>query len=89
MDRRHAILGIGCVIAAGAALIGTTTDILAQGTNAKDSSSLLNANGGITAVGYVYQQAFLPTGKLDIDLKHTAIFITDPQNDFISEGGVA
>ena len=89
MDRRHAILGIGCVIAAGAALIGTNTDILAQGTNAKDSSSLLNANGGITADGYVYQQAFLPRGKLDIDLKHTAIFITDPQNDFISEGGAA
>ena len=77
MDRRHAILGIGCVIAAGAALIGTNTDILAQEANAKDPSSLLNANGGITADGYVYQQAFLPMGKLDIDLKHTARWCPD------------
>ncbi|MCP5245437.1 MAG: cysteine hydrolase [Burkholderiales bacterium] len=36
---------------------------------------------------YKYQQAFVPRQKLDIDLSRTAIFITDPQNDFISEGG--
>ena len=89
MDRRHAILGIGVVVAAGAASICTNTEILAQDMNAKNSSSLLNTKGGVTADGYVYQQAFLPKGKLDIDLKHTAVFITDPQNDFISEGGAA
>jgi nicotinamidase-related amidase len=37
--------------------------------------------------GYVYQQEFMPRQTLDIDLNETAIFITDPQNDFISEGG--
>lgn len=36
---------------------------------------------------YKYQQEFIPRQKLDIDLSRTAIFITDPQNDFISEGG--
>ena len=38
---------------------------------------------------YVYTQDFLPRETLDIDLETTAIFITDPQNDFISEGGAA
>ena len=38
---------------------------------------------------YVYKQDFLPTEKLDFDLETTAIFITDPQNDFLSEGGAA
>lgn len=42
---------------------------------------------GITAQGYVYQQDFMPKQTLEIDLEKTAIFITDPQNDFISEGG--
>lgn len=88
MDRRQALLGISGIVAAGAALIGMNT-VFAQDTNSKSSGSLLNTKGGITPDGYVYQQAFLPKQKLDIDLKHTAIFITDPQNDFISEGGAA
>ncbi len=56
-----------------------------------DSSSLLKSEEGkgITASGYVYQQDFMPQQRLEIDLASTAIFITDPQNDFISEGGGA
>ena len=38
-------------------------------------------------IGYVYQQEFMPRQTLEIDLNKTAIFITDPQNDFISESG--
>ena len=38
---------------------------------------------------YIYKQDFLPLKKMDIDLETTAIFITDPQNDFLSEGGAA
>lgn len=42
-----------------------------------------------TADKYTYKQDFLPVKKLDLDLETTAIFITDPQNDFLSEGGAA
>ena len=38
---------------------------------------------------YTYTQEFLPVKKMEIDLARTAVFITDPQNDFISEGGAA
>jgi nicotinamidase-related amidase len=39
--------------------------------------------------GYTYIQEFIPKQTLELDLSRTAIFITDPQNDFISEGGAA
>ena len=39
--------------------------------------------------GYTYTQEFIPRQTLEIDLARTALFITDPQNDFISEGGAA
>ncbi len=39
--------------------------------------------------GYTYTQEFIPKQTLELDLSRTAIFITDPQNDFISEGGAA
>jgi len=42
-----------------------------------------------TGTGYIYQQDFLKKEILELDLKKTAIFITDPQNDFLSEGGAA
>jgi nicotinamidase-related amidase len=35
--------------------------------------------------GYVYQQKFMPRETVKIDLKKTAMFVTDPQNDFLSE----
>jgi nicotinamidase-related amidase len=34
---------------------------------------------------YVYQQGFMPTETVEIDLSKTALFVTDPQNDFLSE----
>ncbi len=42
-----------------------------------------------TEVQYTYIQDFLPVKKIDLELETTAIFITDPQNDFLSEGGAA
>ena len=42
-----------------------------------------------TEVQYTYMQDFLPVKKIDLDLEKTAIFITDPQNEFLSEGGAA
>ena len=42
-----------------------------------------------TVSGYVYKQDFIPVEKIEIDLEKTAVFITDPQNDFLSEGGAA
>ena len=39
--------------------------------------------------GYTYTQEFLPVKKMKIDLETTAVFITDPQNDFLSEKGAA
>ena len=35
--------------------------------------------------GYVYKQSFMPKETVKIDLKKTAMFVTDPQNDFLSE----
>jgi hypothetical protein len=34
---------------------------------------------------YVYKQGFMPRQTVEIDLSKTAFFVTDPQNDFLSE----
>jgi len=34
---------------------------------------------------YVYKQSFMPKETVHIDLSKTAMFVTDPQNDFLSE----
>jgi nicotinamidase-related amidase len=34
---------------------------------------------------YVYQQKFMPRETVEIDLATTAMFVTDPQNDFLSK----
>jgi nicotinamidase-related amidase len=34
---------------------------------------------------YVYKQDFMPRETVKIDLSKTAMFVTDPQNDFLSE----
>jgi nicotinamidase-related amidase len=34
---------------------------------------------------YVYKQGFMPRETVKIDLAKTAMFVTDPQNDFLSE----
>jgi nicotinamidase-related amidase len=37
------------------------------------------------AADYVYKQTWMPKEKVEIDLSKTAMFVTDPQNDFLSE----
>jgi len=34
---------------------------------------------------YVYKQSFMPRETVKIDLSNTALFVTDPQNDFLSK----
>ena len=34
---------------------------------------------------YVYKQSFMPRQTVEIDLAKTAMFVTDPQNDFLSK----
>ena len=38
---------------------------------------------------YVYKQGFMPRETVEIDLSKTAMFVTDPQNDFLSEDSPA
>jgi nicotinamidase-related amidase len=40
-----------------------------------------SANAG----DYVYKQKFMPKETVEIELSKTAMFVTDPQNDFLSE----
>ncbi|MCA9472384.1 MAG: cysteine hydrolase [Nitrospirales bacterium] len=63
--------------------------VLAPSLGYANESSISDVKRGITPHGYVYQQDFMPKETLEIDLARTAIFITDPQNDFLSEGGGA
>jgi nicotinamidase-related amidase len=42
-----------------------------------------------SAGAYVYKQGFMPRETVEIDLETTAMFVTDPQNDFLSEGSPA
>ncbi|MDX2497676.1 MAG: cysteine hydrolase [Desulfobacterales bacterium] len=44
-------------------------------------TSFANADSG----DYVYKQKFMPRQTVEIDLSKTALFVTDPQNDFLSE----
>ncbi len=41
--------------------------------------------GAANAADYVYKQGFMPKETVQIDLATTALFVTDPQNDFLSE----
>jgi len=34
---------------------------------------------------YVYKQTWMPKETVEIDLSKTAMFVTDPQNDFLSD----
>jgi nicotinamidase-related amidase len=38
---------------------------------------------------YVYKQGFMPKETVEIELSTTAMFVTDPQNDFLSKGSPA
>ena len=42
-------------------------------------------SGYANAGDYVYKQKFMPKETVEIDLAKTAMFVTDPQNDFLSE----
>jgi nicotinamidase-related amidase len=41
--------------------------------------------GAANAADYVYKQGFMPKETVKLDLATTAMFVTDPQNDFLSE----
>jgi len=49
------------------------------------SAELPDSDVGITPQGYVYKQKFMPRETVEIDLATTAMFVTDPQNDFLSK----
>jgi len=55
----------------------------------KDTTSEASMMEKTMEGGFTYQQDFLQKEILELDLKKTALFITDPQNDFLSEGGAA
>jgi nicotinamidase-related amidase len=42
-------------------------------------------NHSVDADHYTYKQSFMPKETVHIDLSKTAMFVTDPQNDFLSE----
>jgi len=48
---------------------------------------LISATNAVAADkgDYVYKQAWMPKETVKIDLSKTALFVTDPQNDFLSE----
>ncbi len=55
----------------------------------KDTTSEATMTEKTMEGGFIYQQDFLQKEILELDLERTALFITDPQNDFLSEGGAA
>jgi nicotinamidase-related amidase len=51
--------------------------------------ALIVTVGVVDADDYVYQQDFMPKETVKIELATTAMFVTDPQNDFLSEDSPA
>ena len=49
------------------------------------ASCLLLGSANAFSDDYVYQQGFMPRETVEIDLASIAMFVTDPQNDFLSE----
>jgi biuret amidohydrolase len=49
------------------------------------ASSVLTSSANADSDEYVYKQNFMPRETVEIDLAKTAMFVTDPQNDFLSE----
>lgn len=56
-----------------------------QTTRLVASACLLMACAGAYAKDYVYKQDWMPREDVKIDLSKTAMFVTDPQNDFLSD----
>jgi nicotinamidase-related amidase len=58
-------------------------------SSAESSEGSMTAQVPIVEGDYVYEQEFMPRETVEIDLSKTAMFVTDPQNDFLSEGSPA
>ena len=97
MTKKGKIIGIAIALVAVAGILAYTnfsqTSIpsseLSMDTAPEAAPSLLDLKTASAEGGYIYTQDFLQKEVLELDLEQTAIFITDPQNDFISEGGAA
>jgi nicotinamidase-related amidase len=76
------LTALGCV-----APDENTTTAAAVVTAPQDE--VLPQDAGADSDVYVYKQAFMPRQTLEIDLARTAMFVTDPQNDFLSEDSPA
>jgi nicotinamidase-related amidase len=63
-------------------LLGATTIVLV-GVAAYANAAAADSDD------YVYKQEFMPRETVKLDLAKTAMFVTDPQNDFLSEGSPA
>jgi nicotinamidase-related amidase len=77
---------LGLAVIIGEPVMKKTTE---ESTEENMMEETIEESMETTMVEYVYTQDFIPRKTLEIDLERTAIFITDPQNDFISEGGAA
>jgi len=75
-------------------IIGASLLALSGVANAADSHEGHNhaaykTEFSSSADKYVYKQGFMPLETVEFDLSKTAMFVTDPQNDFLSEGSPA
>jgi len=68
------------VVAIGVSLLVLSTVARADALDPGTDVFKVDAAGA-----YVYQQGFMPRETVEIDLSKTAMFVTDPQNDFLSE----
>ncbi len=73
-----AIVAASCVLISSA----KTTVVTVLGLSAL---VLLPSFAAADSDEYVYKQSFMPRETVEIDLATTAMFVTDPQNDFLSE----
>ena len=97
MAKKGKIIGIAIALVAVAGILAYTTFSQTLTPSSEPSvdtaleaaPSLLDIKTASAEGGYTYTQDFLQKEVLELDLEQTAIFITDPQNDFISEGGAA
>ncbi len=82
---------LGLAIIVGEPVMEKTMEELTEENMMEDKTMVETIEESMQSIedGYTYTQDFIPQKTLEIDLERTAIFITDPQNDFISEGGAA
>ncbi len=58
---------------------------MGQGKMGMGKSSQVENTAAADSDEYVYKQSFMPRETVKIDLSKTALFVTDPQNDFLSK----